>query len=133
MSTESVRMEMPGTLYRRAQHAAQMLKQPLEQLLIKTLDTALPLEDETSVDELRADAIALRALSEDALWLESQHTLTTDQEAQLHALLEAQNAGALSREQETQLSELRREYTRVMSRKARTFAVLAERGYKPLD
>ncbi|MEW5720173.1 MAG: hypothetical protein AB1817_16220, partial [Chloroflexota bacterium] len=75
----------------------------------------------------------LRALSDDALWLESRHTMTADQEAQLHDLLDAQNAGALSREQEAQLIELRREYARVLLRKAQAMALLAERGHKPLE
>ncbi|MDY6874888.1 MAG: hypothetical protein SWK90_01605 [Chloroflexota bacterium] len=42
MTVETVTLYLPYPLYRRASHAANMLQQPVEEVLITTLDTALP-------------------------------------------------------------------------------------------
>jgi len=122
---------MPGELYQRAKRTAETLEQPLEQVLIETLDTALPPAAELPT-EIRSDLAALATFSDDDLWLVTQRGMTAEQEAHLADLLELQNAGTLTLEQLEQLDALRVAYSRALLRKARAFALLAERGYTPL-
>jgi len=131
MSLETITLRMPGELYQRAKRTAETLEQPLEQVLIETLDTALPPAAELPT-EIRSDLAALATFSDDDLWLVTQRGMTAEQEAHLADLLELQNAGTLTLEQLEQLDALRVAYSRALLRKARAFALLAERGYTPL-
>ncbi|MBI3913342.1 MAG: hypothetical protein HY327_04045 [Chloroflexi bacterium] len=71
MGSETVILRMPGELYQRAKRTAETLEQPLEQVLIETLDTALPPEAELPA-EIRSDLAVLATYNNDDLWLVSE-------------------------------------------------------------
>jgi hypothetical protein len=128
MTVQRVVLQLPSPLYRRASHAASVLQQPLEETLIRTLDTALPPLDEVPAG-IRAEVDALGTLSDDALWEIAQSTMPTQQQEQLDILLDTQSIRSLTADEAAELENLRVEYGRILLRKARAYALLSERGH----
>ena len=128
MTVQRVTLRLPKPLYRRASHAANALQQPLEEILIRTLDTALPPLDEIPA-EIRAEVDSLNNLSDDALWEVAQSTMATPHQERLDVLLDAQGARALTAAEASELEEMRIEYGRTLLRRAKAYALLSERGY----
>jgi len=128
MTVQTVTLQLPYPLYRRASHAADILQSPIEETLIRTLDTALPPTEEVPA-EIRAEVDALDTLSDDALWEVAQSILPTQQQERLDTLLDAQSMRSLTTDEATELEELRIKYGRILLRKARAYALLSERGH----
>jgi len=128
MTAQTVTLQLPHPLYRRASHAANALQQPIEEILVRTLDTALPPLEEVPA-EIRAEVDALDSLSDDALWEVAQSTMPMQQQERLDALLDVQNMRPLTTEEAAELEKLRTEYGRILLRKARAYALLSERGH----
>ena len=128
MTAQTVTLQLPSPLYRRANHAANVLQRPLEEILVRTLDTALPPLEEVPA-EIRAEVDALDTLSDDALWEVTQSTMLTQQQERFDALLDVQSMRPLTVEEAVELEKLRTEYGRILLCKARAFALLSERGH----
>jgi len=132
MTAQTVTLQLPHPLYRRASHAANVLKRPIEEILVRTLDTALPSLEEVPA-EIRAEVDALDSLSDDALWQIAQDTMPMQQQEQLDTLLDVQNMRPLTTEEAAELEKLRTEYGRILLRKARAYALLNKRGHPLSD
>jgi hypothetical protein len=128
MTVETVTLRLPYPLYRRASHAASILRRPVEEVLITTLDTALPPLEEVPAD-IRAEVDALNTLSDDALWEVAQSTTPVQQQERLDTLLDAQSMRPLTTDEATELEGLRTEYGRILLCKARAYALLSKRGH----
>ena len=128
MTVKTVTLRMPYPLYRRASRAADVLQRPVEEVLITTLDTALPPLEQIPA-EIRAEVNALDTLNDDVLWKVAQSRMSMQQQERLDILLDAQGMRPLIAREVTELEELRTEYGRVLLRKARAYALLSERGH----
>lgn len=128
MTVQRITLKLPNPLYRRASHAANVLQQPVEEILIRTLDTALPMLEEVPA-KIRAEVDALDSLSDDALWKTAESTMPVQQQERLDALLDIQSMRSLTIDEATRLEELRTEYGRILLRKARAYALLSKRGH----
>jgi hypothetical protein len=128
MATNLVPVNIPQSLYQRLEQAANRLQKPVESLLVETLQAALPTMDEIP-PYIQAEVAALDNLGEAALReITLSEMVSKDQEA-LEQLLDLQTLRPLTEVEESRLSELRIEYGRILLRKARAFALLAERGH----
>ncbi|MEA3339907.1 MAG: hypothetical protein U9R15_08070 [Chloroflexota bacterium] len=128
MSVQTVTLQLPYPLYRRASRTANVLQRPVEEILITTLDTALPPLEKVPA-EIRAEVDALDSLSDDALWSTAQSMMLVHQQERLDVLLDIQGMRPLTTEEAAELGKLRAEYGRRLLCKARAYALLSERGH----
>jgi hypothetical protein len=128
MTTNTVAVQIPESLYHRLEQAAIKLQKPVENLLVETLQAALFTVDEIP-EQIQAEIAILDNLDETALHdIAASEMIPQDQEM-IEQLLDLQGFRPLSDEETDQLNRLRNEYGRVLLRKARAFALLAERGH----
>ena len=132
MTTQSVTLYLPDSIYRRVQQTAQVLQRPLEELLLDAVTTALPLLDDLP-PELADDIAALALLNDAALWRIAQSTMPPSNQKQLDLLLDEKSQGALTARGQQELDQLLSEYERVVLIRAQAALLLQQRGYDISD
>ena len=126
-----VNVPLPLNIYYRLERTAQRLKKPVETLLTETLQAALPTTDEIP-EKIQLEIVGLNLLDSAQLQQIAQSEMTLEDQQALEQLLDLQCMRLLTNQETTQLEALKTEYGRVLLRKARAFAILAERG-QPLS
>ena len=132
MTTQSVTLYLPDSIYRRVQQTAQVLQRPLEELLLDAVTTALPLLDDLP-PELADDIAALALLNDAALWRIARSTMPPSNQKQLDLLLDEKSQGALTARGQQELDQLLSEYERVVLIRAQAALLLQQRGYDISD
>lgn len=129
MTTQTITLELPESLYRSASQIAQATKRPLADIVKESLAHTLPPLDDLSAEE--AEILAHMSSLEDAvLWQEAKMTLPAADQDEVEGLLVQQSAGELSAEEQARLQQLLDKYGRLLVRKAHAWLLLARRGYK---
>lgn len=129
MTTETITLELPESLYRSAHQIAQATKRPLADVVADSLAHTLPPLDDISPEE--AQSLALMSSMDDAaLWREAEAMLLPEEAAELQALLDQQSTGTLKGREAGRLRALMDEYGRLLVRKSHAWLLLARRGYK---
>lgn len=127
MATQTITLMMPEAIFQRARRTANALRQPLEKVIVETLNVALPGIDEMPA-ELTDELEAMRGLPNDKLWDIAGSVMPSRQQARLRALSAAQRERALTPAELQKLDDLLQEYGRKMLRKSQAYACLHERG-----
>ena len=128
MSTQTVTIELPEALYRSAAQIAQLTRRPLADILQEGIEHTLPPLDDVPADE--AEELAQLSILPDAeLWRIGAMLLSSTEQTELQALLDAQREGELLAANHIRLQELLDEYGRLLVRKAHAWLLLARRGY----
>jgi hypothetical protein len=127
MSFETVTLAMPESIYRRVKRSAEALRRPPEEIIIETLNVALPRVDDVPL-EMAEELAAMRALPDEKLWNIARSMMPTKQQARLRALSAAQRERALTPAELQKLDDLLQEYGRITLRKAQAYALLHQRG-----
>ena len=128
---QSVTLNLPDKLMLRATQSADVLEQPLEELLMSMLAATLP--DVSDVPpSLQAELTRMTWLSDQDLWSIARSQMTKEQQKKLHHLSGIQQQRALAQEEQEEIDLLQREYGRVTLRKARAYALLSIRSGRPL-
>lgn len=127
MTIQTVTLSMPEAVYQRAKRAAEVLRRPLEEVIVETLSVVLPPLDDVP-PETAQELSAMGELADDKLWAVARGVMAAKKQARLRALSAAQRDRSLTRVEVRELDELRREYGRVTLRKAQAYALLRERG-----
>ena len=130
MTLQSVTLHLPEPVYQRAKHAADVLQQPVEDLIIDTLTSTLPVLDDVPT-EMVSEIAAMAHLSEEALQGLATSTLRPERQSLLSELLDQQGQGELKETEQRELAALMAEYGRLMLRRAKAVALLLARG-KPV-
>ena len=127
MSTATVTMPVSKEAYERLARVAAYLEQPVETVLDETLRTILPTENNIPT-AIQREVDALPTLTTEELHQVADSEMSSDDQAAIEQLLYWQNMRSLTQREAEKLEKLRTEYGRVLVRKARAFALLAERG-----
>ena len=127
MTVTSVTVQIPQPLYHRLERAAVRLQKPVEDLLTETLQAVLPPVDEISAS-IQAEIATLDGLDDAKLRDVAESEMALRDQQALDRLLDLQSMRPLTDDEAGHLEELRADYGRVLLRKARAFALLAERG-----
>ncbi len=125
MASSPVVVHIPQSVYQRLERAAARLKKPVDILVAETLEAALP-DDGGISPELVAEMKAVEQLNKAGLQQVVATDMRQEEQESLDALLDTQNARPLTPEEIDQLETLRHEYERLLLRKARAFALLAD-------
>ena len=126
--TDLIILQVPAELSARARQIAEMMAQPVEQVLLNHLNTlSAPLP--VLRPDVQAELDALHQLSDDALWTIARAQMSEDVQARAHALLEKNSLGVITDEEHAELETLVERGDRLMLRKAEADAILRARGY----
>lgn len=121
-------ISLPEQLYRRLERVAAHRQMRVQELVTETLQATLP-EIEGIPPDIQDEILLLDHLGESELQLIATGEMTmADQEA-LEQLLDLQSVRELHKDEAIELERLRGEYGRVLIRKARAYALLAEKGH----
>ncbi len=132
MTFQTVTLKMPAPVYQRAQRAATALQRPMEEVLVDTLNVALPPLDDVP-QEMVSELAAMISLTDEALWHIARSVMPTKRQTMLHSLSSAQRERELTPAETRKLRELQQEYGRFTLRKAQAYALLHHRGlYSPI-
>ncbi|HRI56127.1 MAG: hypothetical protein IAE85_17660 [Anaerolinea sp.] len=131
MSTQNVTLQLPDGLLQRARQAAATLQRPLEDVLTATLAAGLPDVQDAPAD-MRVELARMTWLNDTDLWIVARSVMLPKDQEQLRYLSELQSQRTLTEDEETRLRALRRVYGEVTLRKARAYALLSLRGGRPL-
>jgi hypothetical protein len=109
-----------------------MLQRPVEEFLLDTVTTALPLLDDLP-PELVEDMAALALLNDKGLWRAAQSTLSKTNQKRLDWLLNQKSRKALTAAEQQELDQLLHEYERVVLTRAQAAVLLKQRDYDISD
>jgi hypothetical protein len=131
MGFQSITLNLPDVVMRRAKQAADTLQHPVEEVLASVLTVTLP-DVEDAPPSMRAELARMTWLSERDLWTIAHSVMTDQQQEEMQRLAELQAERPLTAQEERRLDTLRQEYGRTTLRKARAYALLSLRSGRPL-
>jgi hypothetical protein len=132
MTTQSVTLYLPDSIYQRVQQIAQALQRPVEELLMDAVATGLPLLDDLPPD-LVDDMAALPLLNDAGLWRVARSSLSDASQERLDALLDKKSQDELTDNDQQDLDQLLSEYERVVLIRAQAALLLKQRKYDISD
>lgn len=127
MSVQAITLNLPDIVYQRAKQAADVLKRPLEDVLVNTLATTLPALDDAPL-EMASELATLAQLSDEALQGLANSLLPGARQERLDQLLDQQGLGDLDEAGHRELKSLTAECGRHILRRAEAVALLLARG-----
>ena len=123
--TTQVTVTLPDAVYRNAVRLAQLTQREVGDVLADTLALSLPmLPDDTEV------AVPIGELSDQELLALTMLELPSAQDRQLSTLLDRQQAGGLTAEEQRQLAGLMQAYHAGLLRKAQALQEAVRRGLR---
>jgi hypothetical protein len=127
--TQTIILNLPDKLYEPIQRTAQATNRSVETVLLTALQTSLP-SLEGLPEELVQELAELETLDNDRLREILLEMVPVDQQQQLEALLQQNQAGELTEVGQETLNFLQTEADKVMLRKARAAVLLRFRGQR---
>jgi len=129
MALQTVKVKLPGVLYRRLERAAVITRQSLDAVLLQTIRGNLPpLLEDVPANE-RAELRALLDLGDDDLWAVARSSIDPKRWQRHQRLLRRNAVGTLSEREQAELARLRAETDHQVLRKSFALALLKWRGY----
>ena len=132
MSDTTITLTLPEPMFRHLQRLSEITHRPVENLVITTINVALPL-DPSLPTEVANELAGMTMLSDEALWAASESALAPSEQRRLSQLNHAGDARSLTNAETAELSQLIELYDRAVLRRARALAILAFRGYAIAD
>lgn len=127
MTTSTVNVPVAYELYQRLKQAARWQDKSVEVVLSETLDSVLPAQ--ASIPLTISEELNELASLPTAILLQVAHEVMSDaDQAAIEQLVDWQAIRVLTDAEQQRLASLQAEYERILLRKARAFALLAERG-----
>lgn len=130
MTTRTVKLRLPESLYIRLQQAADATRRPLDDILLHAVQVGSPPMWDDAPAEFQADLAALDRLDDEALWRIARSRKSDTEMERYQELLDKNANGTLAAEERDELVKLRIEYDRFMLRKAHAAALLRWRGHQ---
>jgi len=127
MNFQTVTLHMPVPVYQRAQRTAEVLRRPMEEIIVETLRVALPSLDDVP-PEMASELATMSAWSDDELWGAANSVMPAKQQTRLRILSATQQKRSLNLDATRELNDLRQAYGQVTLRKAQAYALLRQRG-----
>ena len=130
MTTDTVAIQVPQSLYRRLERLARLTQRPLESLIVQALSANLPpLPDDLPAAQ-RDALVALEGLSDGELWQVTRSAMPQRDQERFAALRDRRRAGTLPPAEQGALDELAQAADQLTLRKAYAAVLLAWRGHR---
>jgi len=130
MTTRTVKLRLPESLYIRLQQAADATRRPLDDILLHAVQVGSPPMWDDAPAEFQGDLAALDRLDDETLWCIARSRKSDTEMERYQELLDKNANGTLAAEERDELVKLRIEYDRFMLRKAHAAALLRWRGHQ---
>jgi hypothetical protein len=130
MTTRTITLQLPESLYTRLQQAARATRRSLDDVLLHAVEVGSPPRWNDAPAEFQADVAALDRLDDEALWRITRSRKTEADMERYQELLDKNANGDLSAEEGDELVRLRVESDRSMLCKAHAATLLRWRGYQ---
>jgi hypothetical protein len=127
MSTHSITLQLPISLFEQIQDRAQRARQTMESEVLDLVTTAV--EDDRLPDDMAAAVESLDLLDDTALWRAAGSTLAPKQQERLEALNFKQQSEGLTHSERDIHATLLQAYDRAVLVRARAAEILVERGH----
>jgi len=124
---KSLQITIPEDIVNRAQHLAEALSKPIEDILLEHLDT-LTIDISQLPDDIQSELEALHYLSDDALWTIARDQMPNDEQQIAHALMTKNTQGTITPDERKRLEDYADRSDRLMLRKAEAATLLKQRG-----
>ncbi len=130
MSAQTVRIHIPEQLLVRFRRAAEEASQPLEAVILRSIEGNPPPPTLSEIPEDARDAISgLQALDDDGLWREARGMMDKAEQERLTSLLEEGSRGTLGVAERAELEQLAERADVMTIVKAYALALLRWRGH----
>jgi hypothetical protein len=130
MSTRTVKVQLPESLYIRLQQVADATRRSLDDVLLHAVQVGSPPRWDDAPAEFQADLAALDRLDDEALWRIARSRMTEAGMERYQELLDKNANDVLVAEERDELVNLRVEADRLMLCKAHAAALLRWRGHQ---
>lgn len=131
MALQSITLNLPDTIMRRAKRAADTLHHPVEEVLTSVLAAGLPDVEDAPLAQ-QAELTRMTWSSERDLWATARSAMPQQLQDELERLTALQAERPLAEQEGRRIETLRLEYGRITLRKARAYALLSLRSGRPL-
>ncbi|MGI8502320.1 MAG: hypothetical protein ACR2LR_14465 [Hassallia sp.] len=121
-------INLPEQTFQRLAQIAQLTNQSLEDLIVQSVTGNLPPGVETAPSEIQAELLELQTLSVEALRQIAQSQVSQFQQDRHMALLERNQDGLLTPQEQQELRQLTLAADQLMLKKAHACAILRWRG-----
>jgi hypothetical protein len=122
-------LELPEDIYERVRRAAKGMNQPVEKALVNIVRAATPSLEKVPA-EFRAELEAIEDLGDEELRRISQHIASPHKQRQLGRLLDKNQRGELTDQEQQTLGRLRADADRQMLQRSYAILLLKYRGYR---
>jgi hypothetical protein len=126
-------IDLPDQTFQRLAHLAELTQQPLAELILQSITGNLPPAVETAPAEIQPELLALQTLDTTALRQIAQSQVPPTQQTRHLMLLEKNQAGDLTAEEQQELQDLLLQADQLMLKKAHACALLRWRGQPMRD
>jgi hypothetical protein len=121
-------IDLPDQAFQRLAHLAELTQQPLAELIIQSIAGNLPPAVETAPPEIQSELLTLQTLDIAALRQIAQSQVPPAQQDRHLVLLEKNQAGDLTADEQQELEDLLLQADQLMLKKAHACALLRWRG-----
>ncbi|NMG19004.1 hypothetical protein [Brasilonema bromeliae] len=121
-------IDLPEQTFQRLAQIAELTNQSLEDLIVQSVTGNLPPAVETAPSEIQAELLELQTLSVEALRQIAQSQVSPFQQDRHMALLERNQDGLLTPQEQQELRQLTLAADQLMLKKAHACAILRWRG-----
>lgn len=128
-ATQTITIELPKPLYNQLQRAAELARQPVADVIQKSLSHSLPPLLNDIPAEYQADVYPILQMDKEALQQEVRRIFPAGRWTRYEALLDKKKRTALTKVEEAELDAIRREADVLMFRKGYAAVLLKRQGY----
>lgn len=129
MAALAVTVNLPEPLYQRLARRASYMHRTVEAEIVEAVNTSLPEEPVELPADMAESVAALHLLGDDDLWRAARQRLDAEKAAEIEALHLQRQRDGLSVSETQSLATLMQEYARIMLVRARSAALLKQRGH----
>jgi plasmid stability protein len=129
MAAQAVTVNLPEPLYQRLARRAIRMHRSVEAEIVEAVNTSLPEEPAELPADMAESVAALHLLGDDDLWRAARQRLDAEKAAEIESLHLKRQRDGLSVSETQSLATLMQEYTRIMLVRARSAALLKQRGH----
>jgi hypothetical protein len=122
-------LELPESLFQQLSRIADLTAQPIEALALQSITGNLPPSAENAPLEVRADLSQMQSLSSEHLLETALCRVPADEIEHHQRLLEKNQTGEMSAEEQQELRNFGLAADRMMLKKAHAWSILRWRGY----
>ncbi len=128
MTVQSITLNLPETVYKQIERAAEKAQRPFNEVLIEAIVAVAPIID-TAPEKIQSALAQMAYLNDAALWQVARTTMPPEQSERLETLHVKQQQNTLTDEEQAEEQSLLALYRETILIRAQAAVLLKQRGY----